>query len=352
MSDLHVDLVRQEMEENGELDFIRAHVAAAAGETPAPAPADTAEAQIEEVEDSAEEEVPADVGIEAEAEEVEEPEDGVIYLDLDPETQALLDEKYKGDLSAMLKAAREGQSLIGRQGSELGDLRKELADFRKQVELGLAAAQPYPEWPDEFDEGPEATSQLRNIAETAFDRGDMATFQRAVQAWFDNDDVSASLYVDLKQMQMAQAAPPVQQDDTVALKAGVESIRSKYPQFQNAEFQAQVAAELDKTPSLKAVLWEGVPGVSVQERLNILDEAAQRVVSRQTAETTQAARKRVAIRTSEEAREARVAAQVVRGQTARETAAEPEPRTVPLGDTGMVLDLDRMNQMLSPEDRI
>jgi hypothetical protein len=92
--------------------------------------------------------------------------------------------------------------------------------------------------------------------------------------------------------------------------------------------------------------------VSVQERLAILDEAAQRVVSRQTAETAQQARRRVAIRVSEEARDARVAAQSVRGQQAREAAAEVEPRTVPLGESGRVLNLDRLNAMLSPEDRI
>jgi hypothetical protein len=254
----------------------------------------------------------------------------------------------------MLKAAREAQSLIGRQGSELGDLRKELQEFRQQVTEGLAQAQPYPEWPDEYTEGPEAASQLRLIAETAFERGDMQTFKQAVDSWFENDEVSASLYVDLKQMQMAQSQrqAPVQQDDTAALQAGIQALQTKFPQLADDAFKQAVAAELDKTPSLKAVLWEGVPGVSVQERLAILDEAAQRVVSRQTAETAQQARRRVAIRVSEEARDARVAAQSVRGQQAREAAAEVEPRTVPLGESGRVLNLDRLNAMLSPEDRI
>src|SRR6188768_4314495 len=109
MSDLHVSLTQQEMEENGEMDFIRSHVAAAQGD-PAPAPeADTVEEQDEPVaDDSTEEEIPADDGIDPEAE-----SDDTVWLDLDEDTERLLNDKYQGDLNAMLRAAREGQSVIG-----------------------------------------------------------------------------------------------------------------------------------------------------------------------------------------------------------------------------------------------
>src|SRR5512145_2953881 len=177
MSELHTSLVQQEMEESGEMDFIRQHVAAAnaaaKGEAPAPAaPADTVEQeQVEEEEqipeESGEEEVPAVAEIEPEAE-----SDDVLYLELDEDTQALLDSKYGGDLNAMLKAAREAQSLIGRQGNELGELRKEMEEWRAEMAQSLAAAQPYPEYPDEYADGQEAAVQLRRIAEEAFRRQD------------------------------------------------------------------------------------------------------------------------------------------------------------------------------------
>jgi hypothetical protein len=344
------------MEENGEMEFIRQHVAAAnAAASGAPAPeADTVESEateeeVEEVEDSTEEEDSADGGTEAEVE-----DDDTLYLELDEETEALLNDKYKGDLNAMLRAAREGQSVIGRQGNELGAVRAELEALRAEFAQGLQAAQPYPEWPDEFAETSEQAAALREIADQAFDRRDPKTFEKALQAWHDADPVSAALYRDLKEIQVGQltAAQQAPVADEATLEDAIRPIFSDYPQFQDDSFQAEVAAELDKTPSLKAVLWGNVPGVSVEERATILREAAQRVVSRQTSETAQQARKRIAVRTSEEARAARVSAQVARGSTAREVGEEKEARTVPMGESGRVLNIDRLNAMLPEEDRL
>jgi hypothetical protein len=356
MSSLDEDFTMQEMEESGEMQFIRDHVAAARGEDPAPAPeADTVEEeeQTEEVEEEESEEEGGDA--EQTDDSSSDDEDDTIYLDLDEETQALLESKYGGDLNAMLRAAREGQSLIGRQGNELGAVRQELEQLRQQIQQGLVNAQPYPEWPDEYADERESVAQLRLIAETAFSRGDVQTFQRAIGSWDEVDPVSSSLYRDLKEMQIAQSMAQQQapvQDDEATLQKGLEEIRTKFPQFDDDTFKKEVAAELDKTPSLKAVLWEGVPGVTPQERLNVLEEAAQRVASRRQAETAQRARQRVAVRASEEARAARIAAQSVRGGTARDETPEPEPRTVPLGETGRTLNLDRLNAMLDPDDRV
>jgi len=155
--------------------------------------------------------------------------------------------------------------------------------------------------------------------------------------------------IEVRQIQAVEQAPV---DDGVTLNEAVSGVISEFPQFQVESFQSEVAAELDKTPSLKAVLWGQVPGVSVEERATILREAAPRVVARTTSETALQARKRIAVRTSEEARSARVAAQVARGTTAREETVEPEARTVPLGDSGRSLNIDRLNAMLPEEDRI
>jgi hypothetical protein len=91
----------------------------------------------------------------------------------------------------------------------------------------------------------------------------------------------------------------------------------------------------------------------VEERATILREAAQRVAQRTTSETAQRARKRIAVRTTEEARQARAAAQVERATKAAEKATEDEePRKVAMGDTGRSLDLDRLNALLPPGERL
>ncbi len=359
MSDLHVSRTQQEMEENGEMDFIRAHVAAAMeadGNTPPAVEPDTVESEpeVEEVvEDSAEEEVPADVGIEPE-EELSDEEQDTLYLELDERTQALIDSKYGGDINKALAALPEAQSKIGQQGNEMGALRAELEAMEARITASLQSSQPYADWPDEFDDASTQAAALQVIAEQAFDRRDPETFDRAIKAWHDADPVSAGLYRNLKEMQVAQiqqTGQPLDDEDTL-LEAEMQTVISEFPQFQTEDFQAQVASELDKTPSLKAVLWGEVPGVSPRERATILQEAAQRVVARTTSETAQQARRRIAVRTSEEARAARVAGQVARGSTARETAVEAEPRTVPLGDSARVLNIDRLNAMLPEGDRI
>jgi hypothetical protein len=365
MSSLHESLVQQEMEESGEMDFIRDHVAAAnaaaAGETPAPAPADTVESEEGTVEGAEEAATPAATSEEegqaegTEATPLTPEEEDTIYLELDDDTQALIDTKYGGDINKALAALSDGQSLIGRQGNELGALREEMRAFREQVQDDMRSAQPYPEFPDEFADGPEAAAQLRLVAEAAFDRRDPEMFQRAISQWEEADPVSAAMYRDLKEMQVMQIQAqeaPVQVDDGDTLEAGIQTIIAKHPQFQDESFKAAVAAELEKTPSLKAVLWGEVPGVSVKERVLILDEAAQRVAARTTSETVQQAKKRVAVRNSEEARAARVAAQSVRGGTARDEAPEAEARTVQMGESGRSLNIDRLNAMLSEEDRL
>ena len=359
MSNLDIESARQAMEATGEMDFIRQHAAAAkaeaAGETaPAPAPpADTVEVPV--VEEGAEEVVAAQEAVAAEADALTPEEEEVLYLELDDATQALIDSKYDGDIGKALAALPDAQSVVGRQGNELGALRKQLEDMETRLSAGLQAAQPYPDWPDEFADPGDAAAQFREISEAAFARGDVQTFQQALGAWEEVDRVSVANYRDLKEMQiqakMREEQAPVVNDEATLLE-GVERIQQQYPQFQSEEFQAQVAAELDKTPSLKAVLWQGVPGVSPQERLAVLEEAAQRVIARTTSETVTQAKRRIAIRTSEEARAARAEAQVARGATARETGDEPVKRTMPMGESGRVLDIERMNAMLPPEDRI
>lgn len=366
MSNLEVGFTQQEMEESGEMDFIRQHVAAAnaaaAGEAPAPAPeADTVEETVQEEVEEAPEETPEETAEEAapeeETPELTQEEEDILYLELDDDTQNLIDTKYGGDINKALGALRESQSLIGRQGSELGDLRKQLEDLTALVQKGQVAAQPYTEWPDEFAEPHEAAAAFRQIAEEAFSREDIDTFSTAVDAWMAQDVAGASTYRDLKILQlqtaMAQQAPAAASDEAT-LKAGADEVKAKYPRFNpdDKEFMSAFDAELEKFPTLRALLWGEIPGTTPAQRIAALDETVGRVASQFTAETERAARRRVAIRTNEEARQARREAKVTSGESARVVVEEPAPRTVPMGQTGRVLDLDRVNAMLPPEDRI
>ncbi len=376
MSNLEVGFTQQEMEESGEMEFIRQHVKAAQDaattpvgtEAPAPAPAaDTVEeTEQEPVEEAGDGEAPAgepdadQEGGETEPEEapLTPEEEEVLYLDLDEETQSLIDTKYGGDISKALGALRESQSLIGRQGTELGDLRKQMEDLAALVQRGQTMAQPYTtEWPDEFAEPHESAAAFRAIAEEAFAREDIDTFSTAVDAWIAQDPSGASNYRDLKILQMQTALTtqaPVVSDDAATLKAGADAIKQEFPRFdaKDTEFMGAFDAELEKFPTLRALLWGEIPGTTPDQRISALRETVGRVASQFTAETERAARRRVAIRTNEEARQARREAKVTSGESARVVEEEAAPRSVPMGQTGRSLDIDRLNAMLPPEDRI
>ena len=354
MSDLEVEGARQEMEASGELEFIRQH-REAAGQVVAPAtpaaPADTEETEVVEEEGEVEE-----------VEEVETPEltaeeEEVLYLELDDDTQSLIDTKYGGDLSKALVALRESQSLLGRQGNELGDLRRELAEFRQSVERGQVLGQPYPEMPDEYDDPADAAVKYRAIAEQAFAREDVDTFSGIVDAWIEVDPLGGNTYRDLKILQLQNAmqavtpaAPQGNPQDVIA--AGVAKVQEEFPQMLTPEFQAEFDAEIQKFPTLKGLLWGEIPGTTPEQRVEALRETVTRIASRQTGETEEKARRRVAVVRSEAARQARVDAKVASGQSARIAEPEVEARTVPLGESGRSLDINKLNAMLSPEDRI
>lgn len=362
MSELEVSLTQKEMEESGEMDFIRQHVEAAnsEGETAPAEEADTVvteEDAVEEQEEVVEEGTESPESDESDQEDttLTAEEEEVLYLELDDATQNLIDSKYGGDINKALAALNESQSLIGRQGSELGDLRKQMEDLTQAVRQNQAMSQPYPDWPDEFADEQDAAMQYRSIAEAAFERGDVDMFTRAVDTWEESNAIMASTYRDLKILQLQTSlaqAPAAKAPEDTLIAEGIDGLKVKYPQFTSEVFQAELGKELEKFPSLKGLLWGEIPGTTPEQRLAALEETIVRVASRHTADTEQQARRRVAVKTSEEARAARREAQVSRGESARVVEVEPEGRTIPMGETGRSLDIDRLNAMLPAEDRI
>lgn len=343
MSSFYEEDVFTAMEEDGTADWIRQQVAAATGgdaPEPAEAPAELADTEeveeVEEPEDSEEDDISADAGIEPEPESDDEPADeedeGVLYLDLDADTEALLNEKYGGDIGAMLRASREAQSLIGRQGNELGSLRQELAQFRAEVSAQLSQSQLV--WPDEDAEPEDAVRQYRQIADQAFETQDATTFGQAMTAWEEIDPLGMEAWATMKATQVMLAQAQGEGSGTpapVTLEEGVTALAQTYPQLSDEGFQKEVMAELEKFPTLRRTFHDQT--ADPQERLNALDEAAKLVASRRADGDVRQAVRRVAVRTSEEAKRSRAEARVATGG-GRGKPTEPEDRMIPVGKTG------------------
>lgn len=367
MSDLAVELTRRQMEESGELGFIREQVAKARGEEPAPAEADTADEPTEPVEPEGNEpedtpdepDEPTDEEVTEPTEPVDEEDDDVTFLDVSPEVEAFVNEKYGGDLGKALEALANGQQLIGRQGSELAELRRELAErdarLAAQLEAAQQAAVPYPEFPDEetvLEEPGVAVQAYRAIAEQAFARGDAETFQRSLIEWQGVDPVGMETYATLKAIQLERSAsvpaPGPQPEGGVAPE--VKALQEKYPDLAKPEVLQAIGEEAARWPTLSRMLQTDA---TPQERVNALEELYLLTARRTTSDTEQKARKKVALRVSEEARQARQEAQVAVATRRGDAKSEvKEERTVPLGETGRSLDLNRLNAMLAPEDRV
>ena len=163
-------------------DLLRSAVASNQ-ETPPEEPAETSEEVLEALSEPA-----AESGeiVEVEAPDRPRDESGRFVPSFkDPAIKSYVD-KFGGDLSAALRSAVEAQSLIGRQGSELGELRKEVEEMREVVN------RPTPFDEDSFRSMIEEDPQQAVYA--AAKRGDEYAFDSALAAWYEVDPRSASRF--------------------------------------------------------------------------------------------------------------------------------------------------------------
>jgi hypothetical protein len=346
------------LREDGILDELNASLGRAEAE--APAEAETAEepeveAPAEEPEGEEPEATPeAEPEVEPEPEPEPEPEAPaaeVDYIELAPETEEYL-AKYGGDVNEALKAAANAQSLIGRQGNELGEVRQELNELREALmqQQQYQAPQPYrtilPD-PEEADEE-ELIAAYSSIAHEAIERADAATLQQAVEAWGELQPFQASQFLSRLQQQayVNELAALQAQDTGNALAAQMEELQQRHPDL--ASRVEEIGQEAQRSPALGRLLREDVDPAT---RANALEELYLRVANRQTSETSQQALRRVAVKQSEEARRARQGAQVA--SSGRGSVAEPDakPHLIPLGRTGRSVDLNRVDEILK-SDRI
>lgn len=358
MSQLEDAFVEQ-FEQDGTMDWIRKQLADAeadAGtestETPAAEAADTAQAveppEGEEavvVEPETTEEV---VEPEATAVAPEEDEEG-LFLELDPEEEKWLS-KYGYDpeqpetltaevLAKAIKGGRNAESLIGKRVEDLSE--EKIAQLvEERMSSLLAQNEPYP-WPDEEDEPETQVAHLRQVAEMAFERQDGEAWQYAIGAWQQIDPLGSEAFATLKAAQLtlleAQGGSSRGGGGQDELATGMEALKVKYPALADEAFQTELGAEIEKYPTLGALLRGELPGVTVDQRLSALDELAGRVASRQTADTVQRSLRRVAVTTSEEARSARAAARVAQQGGRGKPVHQEEDEQIRLGKTNQTV---------------
>jgi hypothetical protein len=174
--------------------------------------------------DSVESDIPADAGTTEDAELIE-------ASDADP-VQALL-AKYGGDQQKALQAAVEAQSLLGRQAQELGEARKANEEWAQWAEYQAQQAQQVAQqsqgisgWEDLIDENPAQATQM------AFQQGNRAAYQAAVQAWEELSPGAPQNWYDNQQIKGALAAQHQQADYARRENAGMEAVNSvveRYP---------------------------------------------------------------------------------------------------------------------------
>lgn len=220
------------------VDEFRAQFAQEAG-LESPTPAEPADTVIEEERPEGEEqEQELEPGVaEPETEEVEEPDDVANYL-----------AKYGGDVDEALKAAVEAQKVIGRQGAEVGELRKVAQQVDELRALVEAQNEPqYEEPPPQYDPGSideylaENPQHIPALARQAIDAGDGFLYQRALAAWGELDQVGAMDFharavsdaaIERLREEMAPAVQSAQRAETTnQFAAAYETVASRHEDF-------------------------------------------------------------------------------------------------------------------------
>lgn len=242
-----------------------------------------------------------------ETEEVEEEEaEGTLQID-DPEIQAYL-AKYGNDPVAALKAATNLQSVLGRQGSENGELKQQIQELRALVEQRMQApplqSLNFPALlnPESESFNPEQAAQI------AYERGDAEALGAAMRTWVEygtqEDAFKAAVFWNgVQQRHMLESlardlesrAPAASPDQE--LDREVAGVISRHPDIE--QFVPQIGALANERPLMRQALESGTPAERAQalEDLYLLakgrdsDTLSTQATSQATAETKKAARK-------------------------------------------------------------
>lgn len=230
--------------------------------------------------------------------------------EVDPEVESYL-ARFGGDMEAAVKAAAHQTSLIGRQGSELGDLRRQVEELRQAQQQAQQPQQQ--QWmPSQLED--EIAENPAQIAMWAAENGQSAVYDAAMEEWFDRDPRGAARFERAIEMEMLksemqqQLAPvirPVQEQvQARTIATAHRALREKYPDLDST---LESATEADLTGLDKDVvrhLQQSNPGAAVElvyrwVKAGRQDQAAAQAQASQ--EAARAAKKEAAVVTSSSA---------------------------------------------------
>lgn len=226
----------------------------------------------------------------------------------DPDIQGFL-AKYDGDLEKALRAAVESQSLIGRQGSELGELRRMVEEVRAAQQQPRQPERQYD--PDQlqtwFDDNPH---QIPSVALQAHQAGDTGLRDAAIAAWEELDRAGARQFeraVLKEEIQAQYVAPLVQQQQAQEMERVKQEFASAHPDF---EALAPAMTELAQgSPRVLGLLQSQDPA-TVYEVLDYLYVKAEKHVRDRDGDTLALARQQAEVERQENARQAKTSARV------------------------------------------
>ncbi len=188
----------------------------------------------------------------------------------DPRAQEVLD-KYGGDVEKALSAAAEAQSLIGRQSSELGELRQMREYYDQQQQQ--ASAQQIASYADEDPQ------QATMAALQQFGRGSVP-YEQALSAWGDMDPFRATRFdnqAGMWEMQQ-QIQPQLQQQ---GLAQAMNQMVAKYPDL--PEYGEAIMREAENSPVISALQAQGQDvSAGVLETLYLAAKGRQGLAQTQT----------------------------------------------------------------------
>ena len=235
-------------------------------------------------------------------------DDSDIVLELDEGVLDLVNTKYGGDIGKALEALQEAQSVIGRQGTELGELR----EIRNQVDslrelMTLQQQASSVDWDEVIADNPETAVHM------ALQYQNPQAFEEALESWAATEPIKAFTF--LQEIQQAATAPP-----PTSLETEMEALRGRYPDLQQRLPAIEKAA--GERPALARLLNDEDP----RTRAQALEDLYHLSAGAGTPDTSKAA-KRIVLQARAEADAAKADAAVV---SASNTA--PPPAVAPSGD--------------------
>lgn len=268
--------------------------------------------------DSAGEEVPADVGTEPEAEVVDDPvepeadeasddtpeeeadapEDEFVF-ELDPDHPFFA--KFDGDPDKALKALEDAQSFIGRQSSELGELRALREQFEAQMSQVMTMMQGSQiDWDTAVEDDP------KRAADMAVQYGNNEALDLALHAMAVENPMAPYMYMqglqqELERLQAEEAAA----SQPAPIEAEVHALKAKYPDME------QLLPTIQKMAAERPLLAKALAEGHNRDRAQALEDLYHLAKSRSVETATSSAAKRVVLKAKQEAEAAKAEAAVV-----------------------------------------